>query len=101
MPRVKPMVRDDLTIVHLDGEAVIFDGRSGELHHLNPTATIVLGLCDGSASIAELSADVSRAFDVPSDEVESQVRAVVRRFRTAGLLEPSVRAPRGGSVAGG
>lgn len=99
MPPVKPKVRDDITIVELDGEAVIFDDRTGELHHLNPTATIVLGLCDGSASMHELSRDISRAFGVPLDEVEPQVRTVVRRFRRAGLLRPAAAARREGTMA--
>ena len=47
MPLVKPKVRDGLTVVELDGEAVIYDEETTELHHLNPTATIVFGLCDG------------------------------------------------------
>ena len=65
MPLVKPKVRDGLTVVELDGEAVIYDEETTELHHLNPTATIVFGLCDGSATMAEMAADLSAAFEVP------------------------------------
>ena len=57
MPLVKPKARDDLTVVELDGEAVIYDEETTELHHLNPTATIVFALCDGSIHDA---ADVGR-----------------------------------------
>ena len=89
MAAVKPKVRDDLTVVELDGEAVIYDERSADLHHLNPTATIVFGLCDGTATMPRIAADISEAFGVPADEVEAQVRALVRRFRAADLLEPS------------
>ena len=67
MPAVKPKVRDDLTVVELDGEAVIYDEETAELHHLNPTATIVFGLCDGTATMAEIAADISEAFGVPID----------------------------------
>ena len=65
----------DLTVVELDGEAVIYDEETTELHHLNPTATIVFGLCDGSATMAEMAADISAAFGVPVQVVEPQVRA--------------------------
>ena len=58
-PCVKPKVRDDLTVVELDGEAVIYDEETTELHHLNPTATIVFGLCDGTSTMAEMAADIS------------------------------------------
>jgi PqqD family protein of HPr-rel-A system len=100
MTLAKPTVRRDLTVVELDGEAVIYDEGTGELHHLNPTATIVFGLCDGTATMRELATDIADAFGVPRDEVESQVRAVVRRFRAAGLLEPSVPTPARAPIAG-
>jgi PqqD family protein of HPr-rel-A system len=86
MAAVKPMVRDDLTVVELDGEAVIYDDQTADLHHLNPTATIVFGLCDGSATMVEIAADISEAFGVPTTEVEPQVRGLVRQFRKARLL---------------
>ena len=83
---IKPRMRDDLTVVELDGEAVMYDDRSGELHHLNATATLVAELCDGTATIKELSADISGAFGVPHVEVERQVRTLLRSLRRTGLL---------------
>ncbi len=94
MPAVKPRVREGLTIVELDGEAVIYDEETTELHHLNRTATIVLGLCDGSATMAEMAADLSAVFEAPLSEVEPEVRALVRRFRKVQLLEPTGGPPR-------
>jgi PqqD family protein of HPr-rel-A system len=86
MAAVKPKVREDVTIVELEGEAVIYDEQTADLHHLNPTATIVFGLCDGTATMAEIATDISEAFGVPADEVETQVRGLVRQFRKAKLL---------------
>jgi PqqD family protein of HPr-rel-A system len=83
---VKPKVRDDITVVELEGEAVIYDEQTADLHHLNPTATIVFGLCDGTATMAEMATDISEAFGVPAAEVETQVRGLVRQFRKAHLL---------------
>ncbi len=91
MAPVKPKVRGDLTVVELDGEAVIYDEESGDLHHLNPTATIVFGLCDGAATMREMAGDISGAFGVPLDQVEPQVRALVRQLRSAKLLETTSR----------
>lgn len=88
MPAIKPKVREDLTIVELDGEAVVYDEATTEVHHLNRTATIVFGLCDGSATMAEMAADLSSVFEVPLHEVEPEVRALIRRFRKVQLLEP-------------
>jgi PqqD family protein of HPr-rel-A system len=89
MPAIKPKIRGDLAVVELDGEAVIYNDDDGSLHHLNPTATIVLSCCDGTATIKEFSADLAEAFSVPADELERQVRALLRDFRKKGLLEGS------------
>ena len=83
---IKPRVRKDLAVVELDGEAVIYDEDSGDLHHLNPTATLVFSLCDGTVTVAELSRDIGEIFEVPTDEVERQVRSLLRNFRTQRLL---------------
>lgn len=85
----RPAVRDDLTVVELDGEAVVYDGATGDLHHLNPTATIVFSLCDGTATVRDLADDIADAYRQPADDVERQIRALLRRFRTSGLLRPA------------
>ena len=87
MPAIRPRIREGLTIVELDGETVVYDEETTELHHLNRTATIVFGLCDGSATMAEMAADLSAVFEVPLHEVEPEVRALIRRFRKVQLLE--------------
>ena len=89
MPLARPQVRPDLTIVELDGEAVVYDEETTDLHRLNPTATIVLGLCDGESTLKEISNDISEAFGAPIEEVEPQVRTLIRRFRKVKLLVPS------------
>lgn len=85
-PRSRPRLREDLTIVELDGEAVVYDEANGELHHLNPSATVVLSLCDGARTISAMAEAVSEAFGVRLDEVTPQVGSVVERFAEAGLL---------------
>jgi PqqD family protein of HPr-rel-A system len=90
---MKPKVRQDLAVVELDGEAVIYDEAAGSLHHLNPSATIVFRLCDGSATVKELAADIAAAVDIETAEVERQIRSALKQFRDEGLLERPVRLP--------
>ena len=78
VPLVKPIARTDLIVEELDGEAVIYDEETTELHHLNPTATIVFGLCDGTSTVGEMSAEIAAAFGVPIEQVEPQVRTLDR-----------------------
>lgn len=94
MPATKPRVRPDLTIVELDGEAVIYDETFGGLHHLNPTATLVLGLCDGTATGRQLAADIADAYGLPQERVAADVQAVLREFRKSKLLAPTERSTR-------
>ena len=82
----RPQARPDLTVVELDGEAVVYDGDNGHLHHLNRTATVVFSLCDGTATARELAGDIAEAFRQPADIVERQLRNVLREFRRQGLL---------------
>lgn len=86
MAAARPKVRDDLAVVEIDGEAVVYDSRTNSVHHLNPTATIVFSLCDGTGTVRDFSEDIASAFDVPVDDVTRQVRSVVREFRKSGLL---------------
>src|SRR5919106_7087102 len=88
MSRTFPKARDELTVVHLDGESVVYDGSSGDLHHLNTSATAVLDLCGGTSTIAEVAATVAEAFDVPPERIEPDVRSLLRQLRRAHLLEP-------------
>jgi PqqD family protein of HPr-rel-A system len=85
-PPQRPRVRGDLTVVELDGEAVVYDDDNGHLHHLNRSATLVFSLCDGRATARELALDIAEAFREPADGVERQLRRLLRDFRRQGLL---------------
>jgi PqqD family protein of HPr-rel-A system len=91
VPAARPRVRADLTVVVLDGEAVVYDEVSGELHHLNASATMVFELLDGTSTIRQLAADVADAVGRPPQEIESQIRKLVRQFRQLGLLNGEPR----------
>lgn len=97
MPATKPKARDDLALVELDGEAVVYAEESGAVHHLNPTATVVFALCDGTATVEEIVRDLSGAFGVDAAQIEPEVRQLLREFRELGLLEGNLvhRSPGG------
>jgi PqqD family protein of HPr-rel-A system len=82
---------DALTVVEIDGESVVYDDATGNLHHLNPTATVVFSLCDGTATARELATEIAEAFEQPADEVERQIRRLLRELRSQGLLVPATR----------
>ena len=98
MPRMKPKVREDLVVADFEDELVVCNTASGQtqLHHLNPAATIVFRLCDGTGTSDDLAKDIAEAFGLPQSDVQRDVRAIVRQFRQNGLLtaKPVVRRPR-------
>lgn len=82
-----PRRRTDLALVELDGEAVIYDERTGNLHHLNSTATLVFHLLDGRTSIEDVAREIAEVVAVPAVEIRRQIDDVVSTFGQAGLLE--------------
>ena len=84
----RPKVRTDLTVVELDGEAVVYDAESMDVHRFNPSATVILGLLDGSATLDELAADISDVFGQTQEEVRAQLDELVRQLDEGHILEP-------------
>ncbi|MBA3727824.1 MAG: HPr-rel-A system PqqD family peptide chaperone [Actinobacteria bacterium] len=87
MTRARPKLREDVTVSVLDEEAVVYDPVSHDLHHFNPTASLVLRLCDGTATVGELATDIAEVFQAPLSEVQEQVRALIEDLRAVDLLE--------------
>jgi GR25 family glycosyltransferase involved in LPS biosynthesis len=76
---------DDGFMVHRSGES--------RTHFLNPTACLVLELCDGRQSAAQIAEVVRSAFDLqapPQQEVEEVLAAMIEQ----GLVAPGRRARR-------
>jgi hypothetical protein len=93
MPALKPKIRPELIFVPIDGEAVIYDPESVRLHHLNPSATLIFQLCDGSGTVKELAHDIAAELGLPPDEILRQVRSVVTHFKPSAILTGKRLAP--------
>jgi len=86
---VVPELRTDFERRDLGGESVVWSPVAAEPIALDPIATVMLDVVDGTASMAELASDVHEAVGVPLDAAERQVVRVVERFAQAGLLASS------------
>jgi hypothetical protein len=86
MAALKPQVRSDLDIAEVDGEAVVYDPRTQELHYLNYSAALVFGFCDGTVTAGEIASGIADAYEVPADEVRQQVDGLLRDIRRKKLL---------------
>jgi PqqD family protein of HPr-rel-A system len=84
----RPKVRTELTVVELDGEAVVYDEESMDVHRFNPSATVILGLLDGSATVDELAVDISDVFGQRREDVLAQLDELIRQLDEGHILEP-------------
>jgi PqqD family protein of HPr-rel-A system len=85
----KPRLRDDVTLVEIDREAVVYDPSSRLVHYLNPMASLVLQLCDGTATVKETIGELADAQESTPDEIAPSVQTLMRQFRRLGLVTPS------------
>lgn len=82
MPPGRPKVVEGLDVTEVDDGLVVFSEPSDTVHHLNHTAAVVLELCDGSRTTAEIAALLARAFGLPEPplrEAEVCVRSLFRQ----------------------
>jgi hypothetical protein len=86
-----PVRAADLTRVDVGSEAVVWSPGRPEPMALDPVATVMLGVIDGSASVAELAGEVHEEVGVPPDVARSQVERVLTLFDRAGALSTSDR----------
>jgi len=88
MTDARPRLRDDVTFVEVDQEAVAYDPLSKLVHYLNPMGSIVLQLCDGTSTVDETIAELAEAQEVEPTEIDESIRALVDNFVNVGLVEP-------------
>jgi hypothetical protein len=70
-------------------EIVIFDGRTGRAQRLNPSASAVWLLCDGTLSTKQIAAELVETFGLePADAAGAAVDAIAE-FEAAGWLDGS------------
>ena len=51
-----------------------------DVHRFNPSATSILGLLDGSATLDELAVDISDVFGQPPEEVRAQLDELIHQL---------------------
>ena len=81
-----PELRTDFERRDLGAESVVWSALAPTPTALDPVATVMLDVIDGSASIGDLADDVHAAVGVPLADAQLQVTRVVERFAEAGLL---------------
>ena len=81
-----PELRPDLVRRTLGTECVAWSPIAAQPVVLDPIATVILDVLDGTVSIGELTTEVHEEIGVPFEAAERQVNRVVDQFAGAGLL---------------
>ena len=82
----QPRRRPDVVWEELDGEVVIYDPAHTTSHLLNPSAAVIWALLDGSATLAEVAADLAETFGVEPTAMLDDVSSTVAALECQGLL---------------
>ena len=81
-----PRFRDDVAMVSVGQEAVLYEQESGDLHRLDLIGTVICQLFDGDTSLTDLAGELAEAFNAQRDVVEADVLALTRELGRKGLL---------------
>ena len=98
--RLVPVRADGVHAVGVDGEAVLLDERTGQLHLLNPTSALLWACFDGESSIGEIVTDISEELGLPRGMVLADTVALTRRLASEALLANVERAGGGARPEG-
>lgn len=83
----RPRKCADVLELDMGDGAILYDNEARLVHHLNPSATLVWQLCDGSGTTQELARDIAGEFGLDEGTVFDQVTAVIAELDALGLVE--------------
>jgi Coenzyme PQQ synthesis protein D (PqqD) len=94
VPAAGGMVRGGPVLVRSDGIEispvqdgyVVYDTGRDRVHHLNPTAALVLELCTGSNTAADIGAALRAVFQ-PGEPIEGQIGSCIDQLLSEGLIQ--------------
>jgi hypothetical protein len=82
----RPRARSGLQARVVNGETIVLDRNSLQVHQFNATASDVWTWCTGRMTEVEIAAMVAEKYDVEPAQAANDVKVLVAQFRTLGLL---------------
>jgi hypothetical protein len=76
---------DGIEISPVEDGYVVFDPGQDRVHHLNPTAALVLELCTGGNTAADIGAALRAVFQ-PGEPIEGQIGSCIDQLLSEGLI---------------
>jgi hypothetical protein len=82
MSSPNPIRSDGLEVDEAEDGLVVYDPREDMVHHLNPSASVIFDLCDGSRDAEEIAALLGTVYELvspPREEALAGLRELAER----------------------
>ena len=83
----RPRKSADVLELDMGDGAILYDNEARLVHHLNPSATLIWQLCDGSGTAEELAEDIAAEYSLDARAIADQVMTVIAELDALGLVE--------------
>jgi hypothetical protein len=84
-----------VVVREVDGEVLLLDIESNQIHQLNETASFIWRNCRDAASVLEITRSLAGKFDVDEETAAKDVAAVLDKLQTLNLIIPCNSMPGG------
>ncbi|MGH3225572.1 MAG: HPr-rel-A system PqqD family peptide chaperone [Streptosporangiaceae bacterium] len=82
----RPKKNDGLEIDEVEDGFVVYQPDRARVHYLNPTAKLILELCDGTLTAAQIAGLIEEAFGL-SKAPRQEVGDALAKLETEGLVQ--------------
>lgn len=80
-----PVRSADLEITETDEGVVVYESRRERVHSLNPSAAVILELCDGTRDASSIAAELAELFGLSEPPV-ALTEECIESFAREGLI---------------
>jgi|GEM_PF-554568 len=92
--RKAPCRKGSIVARDLDGEAILYNPETRQVHILNKAALLVWQLCDGQHSIGDMVAAIADLYSLSVEErereaisIEQDIQGIIHDFEIQGMIE--------------
>ncbi len=86
-PGYMPRRRPDVLELDMGDGFVLYNGDATLVHHLNPSAALVWRLCDGGATVAQLSREIAEEYRLEVARITGEVAGMIAELEALGLVD--------------
>jgi hypothetical protein len=77
----------EVSLQRVGQEAILHDRRNGRAHVINEPAARIWELCDGNATLEQITTAFAASYSMPASAVRDDVIYIVGKFRELHILD--------------